>query len=292
MKLHYDCVPCFLRQAIQATQFSTQDDQIIKTVISKTLTLLQDLDWDLKPIDFAHEVHGIIKEVLQIQDPYYKVKKESNQMVLEKYEYFRSLVKNSDMPLKTILKLAIAGNVIDFGSQHSFDFDETVQGILHKDFAISNLEKFAMDLEKAKTVVYLTDNAGEIVLDKLFIEWIQEQYTDKSFKVVVKAEPIINDAMREDAEMVGLTSMKDIELLEIGTDKKRHHFHRESPEFISLLSTSDMVISKGQANYEALSEVPGIYFLTMVKCPVIARNITERAGEKVSPGEMVLWKSR
>jgi uncharacterized protein with ATP-grasp and redox domains len=197
----------------------------------------------------------------------------------------RQLVEESDDPLLTAARLAIAGNIIDFGASSEFDLSRTLHDVLWKVLSIDDYDLMVRELERAKTLAYLADNTGEIVMDKLLLEIILERYDVSDVLFMVKGAPIINDATAEDAEYTGIGSLAGVKLVEVGIGVPGTGPERNSGEFREMLDGVDMVMSKGQGNYEALSEREGTFFLLMAKCPVIAADL------KVDVGDIVLKRS-
>ncbi len=230
--------------------------------------------WSKTPPELAHIAHKIARKYAK-GDPYKEVKKKSNDEALSLYPKLKKIVDESDDPLRTAIRIAIAGNIIDFGALEEYNIEKTVNEVLHKKFAYDDYPLFKKILKNAKSILYFADNAGEIVFDKLLIEKIKE-IKDYKITLVVKAGPIINDATLEDVKYIGLDKLiNDIRYIsngEIG-------YERNSPEVKSWIKEHDLTISKGQGNYEGLSEFQGIFYMLMVKCPVIAEDINANVGD-------------
>lgn len=261
----------------------TDDEEKQEEILRRAIKELLDLNWDRRPTEIAHKIHGMVKEMSGDKDPYREVKKKYNDLALALYPALKEQIKRSNTPLLTAVRLSIAGNVIDFGASSNFDIHRTIDEVLVKEFAISDYKKFVERLERARKIIYLADNTGEIVFDKLLLETILSRYEIGKIIFVVKATPIINDAMYEDAIYVGIDKIPNIEFMEIGAGSDSG-ITRESKTFLDMLKESDIVISKGQGNYESLSDVDGIFFLLMAKCPVIARDLGVEVGDIILKG--------
>jgi uncharacterized protein with ATP-grasp and redox domains len=279
MKLNLDCIPCFQRQALQAVRFINNDEKLHEKVLREVVKTLLTLDWESTPQELAHEVHGIVKRVTNENDPYKDVKQESNDLVLRMYTELKETVKNSRDQLRTAVKLAIAGNIIDFGVAQEFNLEETIREVLKKEFAIDDYKKLRENLEKAETLLFFVDNAGEIGLDKLLVETFLGTKTLEKIDFVVKGGPIINDATLEDAVYMGLNSLPNSEFLVISNGEAGTGPKRNSQTVKRWIYEHDLVISKGQGNYEGLSEHNGLFFLLMAKCPIIASDIGVEVGD-------------
>jgi uncharacterized protein with ATP-grasp and redox domains len=279
MRTHLDCIPCFQRQALQAARFVTDDAAIQEACLRRVLEELVGMDWRSKPPDMAHVVHRIVREECGVRDPYQAVKKEYNDIGLAIYPEMRKLVEDSEEPLLTAVRLAIAGNVIDFGASSEFDLSKTLHDVLWKVLSIHDYDALVRELERAGSIAYLADNAGEIVLDRLLLETILDRFDVGKVLFVVKGAPIINDATGEDAEYAGLGALAGLEFVKVGIGEQGTGPERDSDEFMEMLDGVDVVLSKGQGNYEALSERSGIFFLLMAKCPVIAEDLNVEVGD-------------
>ena len=279
MKVKLDSIPCLQRQALEAARFVTKDLKVQEKILRHVITELENIDWTGTPPEMAQIVHQIVKEECNVNDPYINIKKEYNDIALSLYPKLKGIINKSKKPLLTAVRLAIAGNVIDFGANSQFDLKETISNVLEKEFALNDSDKLLEILRRSKSLLYLADNSGEIVIDKLLIETILSKYEIDKIIFGVKGAPIINDAMLKDAEYVGIDDLPEVELIKIGIGLPDTGLERNSAEFLNLLNSSDIVISKGQGNYEALSKHRDIFFLLMAKCPVIADDLGVKIGD-------------
>ncbi len=276
MKANLECIPCFLRQALRAAKLSNIDDDTKETMLREVMHTLINENWRKTPPELAHVAHRVVRKYAR-GDPYAHIKKESNDIALSLYPKLKKIVDNSEDPLYTAVKLAIAGNILDFGALESFDLEDTINRVLSQKLRYDDYPLFVSKLKTANTILYFADNAGEIVFDKLLIETMRRI---KNYRVtfVVKAGPIINDATIDDAKYVSLENVVDefrfITNGEVGVE-------RNSPEVKKWIEEHDVVISKGQGNYEGLSEFRGIFYMLMVKCPVVARDVQAAVGDVV-----------
>ena len=279
MKLNLDCIPCFQRQALQAVRFISDDEKLHERVLREVAKKLLESNWDLTPPELAHQIHSIVKRITNENDPYKKVKKESNDLVLKIYPELKQKVKKSRDPLRTAVRLAIAGNIIDFGVPQEFNLEKTIREVLKKKFAIDDYKKLQEKLKDAKTLLFFVDNAGEIGLDKLLVETFLETKKLKKIDFVVKGGPIINDATLEDAVYMGLDGLPNSEFLTMSNGEVGTGPARSSQTVKRWIREHDLVVSKGQGNYEGLSEHDGLFFMLMVKCPIIASDLGVEVGD-------------
>jgi damage-control phosphatase, subfamily I len=280
MKTYLDCIPCFFKQALFAARAATKDEKKAKEVLDRVARLIPTIPLSNSPPETARLIYSAVREVTGVADPFKAYKETSIQKALSLYGELKSMVKNSEDPLQAALRVAIAGNVIDLGANPDFDLEKEMKGVMHEGLSLDHYESFRESLEKARTVLYLGDNAGESVFDRILIEAL-----GKNTIYAVRAIPIINDATVEDAEKSGINEVAQI--LSSGCDAPGTILKRCSPEFLAIFKEADLIISKGQGNFETLSGEEGpIFFLLKVKCPVIARHLD------VSLGEMTLRGGR
>jgi len=281
VRTYLDCYPCFLNQALRAARIATDDEAKIKRVLDEVGMMLKEIPLDSTPPESGRLIYRKISEITENIDPYRKIKKESTEKALSLYPYLKSRVVASNDRLLMAIRIAIAGNVIDFGANWGFDWDTEVADTLEKEFALFDYDKFREKLDTAQKIVYLGDNAGECVFDKILIEEMK-----KPVVYVVRGAPIINDATRADAVQAGIDKVATI--VSSGTDAPGTILDTCSTEFKALFHNSDFIISKGQGNYEALSHTSAsrlIFFLLKVKCRVLARNIgVEEGGIVIQAG--------
>ena len=280
MKTYLDCLPCFLSQALRTARIATDDEKKVKRVLDEVGMMLRDIPLESTPPESGRLIYRKISEITGNLDPYREMKSESTKKALSLYPSLKSRVEKSNDRVLAAIKIAIAGNVIDFGANWGFDLKHDIGEVLEKDFAICDYNRFKAGLDKADEILYLGDNAGECVFDRILIEEMK-----KPVIYVVRDVPIINDAIYEDAVQAGIDKVATI--LSSGTDAPGTILKTCSSEFKNIYKESKFIISKGQGNYEALSsEKRPIFFLLKAKCGVIADDIG------VSEGDIILKETR
>ena len=284
MKIHLDCIPCFQRQALQASRFVTDDEGMQEGILREVVEVLMATAWDTSPPEMARKVHRIVRERTGIDDPYREVKKEANVAALGMYPDMKDKVESAEDPLMTAVRLAIAGNIIDLGACETYDLEGTIAEVLVKSMKGDGYSRLREALEKANTMIYLADNSGEVVFDRLLIETILKNYQVERIIFVVKGSPIINDATLIEAEEAGLDRIPEVEFAKMGTGVPGSGSVRESKEFGRFLDSTDLVISKGQGNFEGLSHREDIFFLLMAKCPLVASELGAKVGDIILKG--------
>jgi len=271
MKTFLDCYPCFLRQALESARMAGANEEQQQAIVDGVLSQLLAGDPSCTPPEIGYGVHSLVREITGCQDPYRKAKTESTLTALSLVPELEELLAEATDPLEAAVKLAIAGNVIDFGpSDHpsgSQEIRAAVDQAMGAPFALDDLRQLRNALEAAGSVLYLGDNAGETVFDRLFIE-----YLAKPTRYVVKGGPVLNDATRMDALQAGVGDVAEI--IDTGLQAPGVVLELCSTEFRAAMADAEVVIAKGQANYETLSTFSGpIFFLLKAKCPVIARDL-------------------
>jgi len=279
MKTYLQCLPCFLRQAVEAAKLATEDPLKQWEAVEAVLGVLSQASVDDRPPKIATQVHRAVRRVSGCDDPYSQVKKDSNKAAMELYPRAEELVESSRDPLQTAAKLAVVGNIIDSGVNLHFDLQTEIERVNERDFATGDFERFREEIAKASTVLYLSDNAGEIVFDRLLIEQVNH---DKAMSVAVRAEPMLNDALLADAEFAGVGRSSRILTRGTGAALPETGEGHCPDEFLNAYRHADVIIAKGQGNYEWLSETTAnVFFLLMAKCPVVARDVGVDVGELV-----------
>ncbi|MEN6592610.1 MAG: ARMT1-like domain-containing protein [Methanobacterium sp.] len=283
MKVYYECAPCFLRQAREALDMATTDDEL-KLEIMEELTSIVGESFRKGAVSnkIGTRVHRTIKERTGNEDPYLIQKEKCNQIAQQFLPAIEKLLEE-DNSLKNYLKAAITGNIIDFGALGlDRDIEALITETMQKGLAVDHSDLLEEELQKAEKVLYLVDNIGEIVFDKLLIEKLREDY-QVEVMIAVKEKPILNDACIPDALEIGLDEVA--ELTTIGTDSIGVIYEDFSPEFVERFQEADLVIAKGLGNYEGLDEiVPSdkpIFCLLNAKCLPIALNIGVKVGDNV-----------
>lgn len=277
MKCSLDCIPCLVRQSLMVTRMVTSDEAIQEKVLRETLSYASNLNLRQAPL-LSQWIYRQVRKYTGQNDPYLQIKRESNRMAWELYPKWKEIILKSDAPLINAVRMAIAGNIIDYGVNAILNTSD-IPSILEKSYhspLMGDIGEFLSALANAKDILYLADNAGELIFDRLFIELLNPEH----ITVVVKAGPAINDALMEDAQAAGLTEL--CQVIDNGNDGPGTLLDYCSPEFVERFKKADMVIAKGQANYETLEGYPRpIYFLLKVKCPLVGNHIGSGVGSLV-----------
>jgi len=278
-----DCSLCLLRQALEAARFATPDNHLHEQIIRQAMTDVLDMGFATPPPVIGQKIHRTIRELANNNDPYLFVKQKFNDLMLSRLDHFRELVNSSPDPFETAVRLSIAGNTIDFAIRANLeakDIDEAVEQALKQPIN-GDINELRQTIENAGKILYLTDNSGEIVCDRLLIEHL----LPKDITACVRGLPIINDAILDDAKQVGLTEI--VPVISNGNDGMGTMLEQCSQEFMTVFHEADLIISKGLGNYETLicydqKMLPQpVAFLFKAKCAFIAQFSGTQLGDCV-----------
>lgn len=282
MKVHYECASCFLRQSREALDLATDDEDLKMEITEKINNLLcSEFRKGAVSNKLGTKIHRIIKKDTGNPDPYLKLRETSDEIAMQFLPQVVKILEEKN-GIKDYLKAAIAGNVLDFGALGlESDIEGLVMSTVNKDLAVDHSPELEKELRKAKNVLYLADNVGEIVFDKLLIKKIHEYGVEVT--VALKEDPILNDACMKEALEVGLDEVA--RLTTTGTDAVGVIYDDLSENFKKQFWEADLIIAKGLGNYEGLSEVDmgdkPVFCLLNAKCKPIARDIGVKVGDNV-----------
>jgi len=280
-----DCMPCFTRQALEALRCAGTAEAAQREVMRHVLrALAAEVDLGSSPPEIAQRVHRLVRRLTGDGDPYASLKARANAIALAAEPQLRASVDAAPDRFAAATRLAIAANALDAGISTSAAVggghgqgrgenrgaaDRLVRALrggleepLHGD-----LDEFRGAVARAERILYLTDNSGEIVVDGLLVE----QLPRDRVVVAVRGAPVLNDATRADARSAGLDAL--VSVMENGSDAPGTVLSDCSPEFKRVFGAADVIVAKGQGNYESLSDVDApVFFLFKVKCPLAARH--------------------
>ncbi len=273
MRVQPECIACFVRQAVDAAKLATDDPAIHWQVAIKAARLAADTSPEVTPVFVAMPIHALVRRLAGSRDPYAQMRRELNERAMALWPRLHRLLADAEDWVEMGVRIAIAGNIMDLGvvsPEALADAEAELNRALAQDFAISDLPRLRDDIEQARTVLYIGDNAGEIVFDKAFIAQMAQRGKQVTF--AVRGAPIINDVVLADAQQVGMADVARV--VETGFEGPGAELQLCSDEFRRLFDSADVVIAKGQGNFESLSGMDGlVYLLLQAKCPAIARHI-------------------
>lgn len=276
MHMMVDCIPCFIKQVLKELDGSDLDGNQKERIMRDMLEFLSRTDYRKAPVEMTYLMHVRMMELGVSVDPYHVLKETSTRKALDELEYMEQEVRSSKDPMYNGALAAVAGNVIDYGAKNMLDLHEVLERAKKNGFRRNDWERFKEEISSASELYYFLDNSGEIVFDHLFMRLLLEGYPDLNINAVVKRTPLLNDVTRKDVIIAGLEESERLHIVEVpGKGWIQPKDIREiSDEGIILLS-------KGQGNYESLSEVKGIYFMLVVKCELVAKDLNVDVGEMV-----------
>lgn len=278
-----ECFLCVLRQALNTARLVSGDEDVHHRVLKAVAAHLADAPMNQTPASLSKPAYEVVSEITGVADPYESRKKAHNAEALALLPGIRERIEAAEDPLGAAVKAAAAGNIVDLGIGHSFDLERDIDAIMSRPLAIDHTDQLRRELGSGTRLLYLGDNAGEIVFDLLLIERLLATGTEVTF--TVKSGPVINDATMDDAMQVGMTDL--VPVVETGSDDIGVNWNNVSAEFRSLYDSADIVISKGHGNFETTDDrESNTYFLLKAKCPVVA----SRAG--VELGDVVFLRLR
>ena len=272
MNITLDCLPCFVRHTIEVMRSFTVESALAYEMVRDVIRQMAEVDFALTPPEFAAEVHAMIRSRLGIADPYLQIKRDANRFAARLLpELEKRLEKSTDRQRQALL-YSIAGNIIDSGVSAVTPDSEVMESIEMAENerpAIDHSEMLLRELRRAEKIVILGDNAGEIYFDRLFLQELKKD----NITYVVKGSPILNDALHEDAIEAGIDRFARI--LDTGVAIPGTVLRKCPPAVRQAIQTADVIVSKGQANFETMGECadPRVFFTLRAKCHVIAREI-------------------
>ena len=288
MKTYLECISCFFKQALEAARMAGADNKTQKSILDEVAKVIPNIKLSSTPPEMGKTIHDIVKKITGQKDPYKELKEKATEQTLKIYPELRKKVESADDRLLMAVELAIAGNIIDYGTKNSLDVEKELTKILgaeqrvikEEKKSIFNFKSFKNAVKKAKDILYIGDNVGETVFDCVLLQEIKRIYPEKEIVYAVREKPIINDALKNDAVKAGIDNFAKI--MSSGSEVPGTIIPLCSKPFIDIFKNFDLVISKGQGNYETLSdEKRPVFFLFMAKCPVIARHVDCEVGEIV-----------
>lgn len=275
MKINEKCLPCLINQVVKVANITNCSNRY--DLYHQVFEQLSKIDFNKSNPEIIGMIFELVKKHLNNEDPYQEIRQYYNNLFLQSYDDFDKKINS----FKTAIKYAIIGNIIDFSpinNQEITKIDDWFDNIDNLSLTIDHVDKLINDIKKAKTILYLGDNCGEICLDKLLLKRIKQLNPSLKIYFGVRGKPVVNDSIESDAYEVGIDEYASI--ISNGDNSLGTILSRTSAQFNQIYQNCDFVIAKGQANFESLSEEnKKIYFLLMVKCGVIAKyiNVPEKS---------------
>ncbi len=273
VKVTAECIPCYLRQCLNAMQQLAVSDAQKQDMLIRLFPLIAGLDRSMTPAENSSIIMHCLVQLIGGIDPFKKAKQDSNVRALKLIENLHKEINDSSDQVQQALRFSVAGNVVDLGLYQEYDLDAAIREAARAGFEKDDYKEFSRIMEKAHKVMIIGDNSGEVVFDRLLVETLQKRGIEVVYSV--KGSFIINDATMEDAEQAGITRI--CKVITNGNNYLGTIEKECSRVFLDEFASSDLVVSKGQANYESLegTELAGskTFFLLKAKCPVVAEHL-------------------
>ena len=276
------CIPCIIKQAYNAAKlFSVENKKTQLSIIQEVCTEVIKLNSNSGAPRFSRTIQSIIERYSGIEDPYKDIKEKNIENTKSRIPFIEAMIEgeNKARRLEVAVRAAIMGNVIDYGAKPDFDIEYEINRLLSGNVDLGLLKKFTDDCYNADKILYIADNYEEALFDKLLIK----ELLPKNIIFAVRSKPILNDITLEGAENLGIDKICTV--IESGSTIAGTDLNECSEEFMKFFNEADVVIAKGQGNYESLiNEERPIYFMFKVKCGVIS----EKCGNPVGSGVLLL----
>ena len=278
MQAQPDCVVCVFRQALNTIRLVSDDPEVHRRLLARLAADISRVPLTQTPAALSKLIYLAVADLTGVRDPFARQKRENNAAALRVLPKIEAIVAAADDKLGAAIHAAVAGNIIDLGIGHAFEIERDVQAVMSQPFAINAIGEFRSELGPKRKLLYLGDNAGEIVFDMVLVKEIMKTGTSVTF--TVKSGPIINDATMEDAEAVGLT--KVVNVIETGGDDIGVIRDKVSPHLAAAIEEADLILAKGHGNFETCDQWPeNVYFLLKAKCEIVSRELGVRLGDIV-----------
>jgi len=276
-----ECIPCLIKQGIKTAKFLKKSEEISSNMLREILEMLSKENYNSSPPFLSKKIHGIIVKHTKTNDPYKEIKTHYNNKIMKMENVLKNKVLQTENKIFEAVKLAIAGNIIDFGTENELTEEilkTHIEGIDQKEFKNNDFWKLYNNLKTANSILYIGDNCGEIVFDKILVEFIKKEFPEIKVYFGVRGQPIINDITHIDAKEVGMDELAEI--IDNGDGAPGIVMEDISDTYKKLFYDVDMIIAKGQGNYETLNEIEreNLYFLFMAKCNVVADGLGVKTG--------------
>ena len=278
MEIFLDCLPCMLRQVIEASRMVTDDQGLQDAIVKDALNILSGYNIYTCSPQMARDMHQLVKKYTKVNDPYENIKVRDIKAAKELYPLLKNFMMRKNQNIYWALKTAAVGNTMDSAIINDPDLKNCISAELEKEFALSDFDLFLSKLDGAKSLLILGDNSGETVFDLLLTE--SEALSGLDIIYSVRSEPIINDATYKEALVSGLNAR--CRIISTGCNAPGLILSDCDDRFLEIFNSADIIISKGQGNFEALSDTnKNTFFLLKAKCPVISRKLNVKINDYV-----------
>jgi hypothetical protein len=279
MTIQPECIGCITAQSKRVCEAIHADEMLSEKIISYVETALKNADFTLSPPVIAAPLYEHMAVLANTDDLYEEQKQHASEQAKTYIPFLEETIQNSDDPIIAILKTAVVGNVIDLAAEVSFDLHEAIMSVFNMPFAHDDTEILRSTLSRAKTLLYIGDNAGEHIFDALAIRFLQKLYPQLSITYMVRGNPIINDVTMREAYEAGIEKICTV--MDSGVPTPGFVYELASYEAQKCFNSADLIIAKGMGNYECMTpqQRHTICFLLKVKCSVVAASLNHEIGD-------------
>jgi hypothetical protein len=277
MKARPECISCIIEQALTVAKSVTTDDWLQKKVLIEGMKTLAEADLNRTPAEILFEVVRKASRTLGKKSALDEDKALITKDALELKGKSLALIEKSGDRLKTAAKIAAAAGIVNLCSKRPLELESAVTGAPAREFAVDDFDEFLKDCAKAKKILYILGNAGEAVFDVLFIA----EMKDKTVTAVARKLPLLLDATTADARAAGVDKVAKV--VDPGADVLGLPLELVSREFRTIVENADLIIAKGQNNYETLAgaKLPPAYFVLNARCECVARSLGVKVADIV-----------
>jgi uncharacterized protein with ATP-grasp and redox domains len=281
MNIDPACVECIINQSKRVADAINADEKLTLEIVQAVEMMAPGFSFEQSPPEVASSVYEKMAQIAGKEDLYDEVKRLSTEKAQTFIPYLQKEIAASAEPLLTATKVAVAGNVIDLAAEYAFDLNEELDKIFHTSFAVNDFERLQEKLSTSQSLLYIADNAGEHIFDKIYIQTILSLYPDIRLTYMTRGNAIINDVTYAEAKEAGFDEL--CELVSSGVNTPGFVYDRANKASQELFDSADLIITKGMGNYECLSDVKreNLFFLLKVKCNVVARSLDKNVGDIV-----------
>jgi len=288
MHVSIECYPCLLNQVLTTVELCNLEEFQKKKVMNYALSVLAERSDTVYPQEIVVAVNEYLVRNFDFDpekfDPYESIKQRSRQTALKFFSSLEKRILEAGKPLEFAIKCAALGNIIDYGAKAhgSLDVETELKRLDDLDFSIYDIDPFLERFKRCRRILYLGDNVGEDVFDKALIKEMKRHHPAVDIYFAARERPVINDVTIDDAKAIGMDTVARV--ISSGSVYPGTIMPETSQEFQELFSGADMIISKGQGNFETLVDTahPALFFLLRAKCGKVAQALG------VSEGSMIL----
>lgn len=271
-----ECISCLIKKHIDRFPYDATKEQKIE-YMEKLLLSVYSAPLDMSAPEIVDKIYKLREEMFGIKEDMSSVKTHFNNLMLKYEDCIKNSIQASDNPLMCAIKYSMVGNFIDFGAMSSVDENklaELIDDCESGDIDNIQFENLCRDIENSKNIVYLTDNCGEIVFDKILISEIRNTNPSANVTAIVRGQDVLNDATMTDANQIGLDAVCDV--IDNGAAFAGTCLSQISDEARSVILNADVIIAKGQGNLETLQYCGlNVYYIFMCKCNMFAKKFNK-----------------